>query len=110
MNRTDFQNIAKLRIKEAKVLLDNGCFEGTYYLLGYAVECALKACIAKQTKLHEFPDSKVVRESYTHDLEKLVKVAGLKADHQARMDADQDMGYSHGWKRGGDKISFAADD
>jgi hypothetical protein len=47
MNRNDLQNLSRLREKEAKVLLDNGCFAGAYYLLGYAVECALKACIAK---------------------------------------------------------------
>ncbi|RLC09228.1 MAG: DNA-binding protein, partial [Deltaproteobacteria bacterium] len=26
-------------------MLDNGYFNGAYYLLGYSVECTLKACI-----------------------------------------------------------------
>jgi hypothetical protein len=47
MNRNDFQKISRLRVKEAKALLDNGYPAGAYYLMGYAVECALKACIAK---------------------------------------------------------------
>jgi len=28
MNRTDLHHLAELRLKEAKVLLDAGCFEG----------------------------------------------------------------------------------
>ena len=80
MNRGDFQKLSRFRVKEAKVLLDNGCAPGAYYLLGYAVECALKACIAKQTKRYDFPERKQVNESYTHNLEKLVTAAGLKAE------------------------------
>jgi len=78
MNRNDFQQLAEIRVKEAKVLLDNQCFDGAYYLLGYAVECALKSCISKQFKEHDFPELKTVRDSYTHNLEKLLVVAGLK--------------------------------
>jgi hypothetical protein len=79
MNRNDFQQLADIRVKEAKVLLDNQCFEGAYYLIGYAVECALKSCISKQFKEHDFPELQVVRDSYTHNLEKLLLVSGLKA-------------------------------
>jgi hypothetical protein len=32
------------------------------------VECALKACIAKRTERHEFPEKKRVIESYSHNL------------------------------------------
>ncbi|HEY0080730.1 MAG TPA: HEPN domain-containing protein [Pyrinomonadaceae bacterium] len=80
MNRSDFQELSRLRIKEAKVLLDNKCYEGAYYLAGYAVECALKACVARKTKRFDFPpNEKTVREYYTHELVKLVKGAGLGA-------------------------------
>jgi hypothetical protein len=41
------------------------------------VECALKACIAKLTKRHDFPDKKRATDSYSHNLSELVKVAGL---------------------------------
>mgnify|MGYP001081366535 CR=1 FL=1 len=47
-------------------------------MLGYAVECALKAAVAKQIREHDFPDLKLVRDSYTHDLEKLLALSGLK--------------------------------
>lgn len=78
MNRTDLQNLSRLRDKEAKVLLENQWFAGAYYLLGYAVECALKACIAKQIQRYDFPDRKLVNDSHTHDLEKLLNISGLK--------------------------------
>jgi len=77
MERSDFQRLARTRLQEAKVLLENNCFDGAYYLAGYAVECALKACIAKQTQRHEFPDKTRVLDSYTHDFAKLLKAANL---------------------------------
>jgi hypothetical protein len=46
-----------------------------------AVECALKAAIARKTQRHDFPpDPKVVRDSiYIHDLNKLLVAAGLES-------------------------------
>jgi len=84
MNRADFQKLAKLRVREAKVLLDNKCYEGAFYLAGYAVECALKACIARKTKRYEFPP-KDSRQLYEHELGKLVALAGLKTALDAEM-------------------------
>jgi HEPN domain-containing protein len=80
MNRNDFRELARTRRKEARLLLRHGCYEGAYYLAGYVIECALKACIAKGTKRHDFPDKKKVTESYTHDLVRLVGTAGLESD------------------------------
>jgi hypothetical protein len=45
--RRDFRTLAELRAEEARVLLRSRRQLGAYYLAGYAVECALKACIAK---------------------------------------------------------------
>jgi len=70
MNRNDFQRLAELRLKEARVLLAAELPDGAYYLSGYAVECALKACIAKRTREHDFPEKKLVIDSHTHDLGK----------------------------------------
>lgn len=61
------------------MLLKNQQYSGAYYLSGYVIECALKACIAKQTQQFDFPDKKNVLDSYTHDLEKLVRVAKLES-------------------------------
>ena len=80
MNREDFQTLAEMRVEDARVLLDAGRYAGAYYLCGYAVECALKACIAKQTQMHEFPELDRVRQSYTHRLPQLVRLARLEGD------------------------------
>jgi HEPN domain-containing protein len=56
MNRGDFQELSIIRLQDAKILLDNKCYDGAYYLSGYVVECALKACIAKKTREHDFPN------------------------------------------------------
>jgi hypothetical protein len=78
MNRRDFQALALLRLREVQVLLANGMPDGAYYLCGYAVECALKACIARQTQRHDFPpDPRMVQGIYTHDLAQLVNRARL---------------------------------
>jgi len=78
MNRIDLQGLTEIRLKEAQVLFEHGCFEGAYYLVGYVIECALKSCIAKQIKEHDFPDLKLVKDSYTHDLDKLLSISGLR--------------------------------
>jgi hypothetical protein len=93
MNRSELQNLTRLRVKEAKVLLDQKCFEGSYYLLGYAVECAFKACIAKQTRRYDFPPRpKVINAIYTHDLNQLLDASGLKIEHQKESRSNPSFG------------------
>ncbi|MGI8639247.1 MAG: DNA-binding protein [Pyrinomonadaceae bacterium] len=84
MNRNDFKKLTNLRVKEAKVLLDNKCYEGAYYLLGYAVECAFKACIAKQTRRYDFPDKNFASKIYTHDITTLLESSGLKPERDKK--------------------------
>lgn len=91
MNREDFQTLAAVRLKEAKLLLRAGCPEGAYYLAGYAAECALKACIAKQTKQHDFPDWKRVKDSYSHDLKSLLTLTGLADEFAEARKTDADL-------------------
>jgi HEPN domain-containing protein len=92
MNRTDFQELAKIRIEEAKVLLDNGYHAGSYYLAGYTVECALKACIAKLTKRYDFPpDRSAINNIYVHNLETLMRSAQLWQTFTADMKLDSKL-------------------
>jgi HEPN domain-containing protein len=81
MNRKVFQQLAALRLREAKLLLSASAPDGAYYLAGYAVECALKACIAKFTQQHDFPDKARANRSHTHNLKDLIGVAGLEDAH-----------------------------
>ena len=79
MNRIDFQELADRHLQESKALLGAGFPEGAYYLAGYAVECALKACIAKRTREHDFP-GKGSNKYYSHDLEDLLGFAELTVE------------------------------
>jgi HEPN domain-containing protein len=77
MNRKDFQELSYRRIREAKILFNAGECSGAYYLAGYSVECALKACFAKGVRRFDFPDRNVHRV-FTHKLAELVVLADLK--------------------------------
>jgi HEPN domain-containing protein len=85
VNRLELRQLAEDRIADATILLAGGRWSGAYYMAGYAVECGLKACVAKLTNQDDFPrERKFVEECYTHDPEKLLRSAGLKA----ALDAD----------------------
>jgi hypothetical protein len=78
--RREFQQLARMRLKDARVLIQGGNVEGAYYLTGLAVECGVKACIAKNTKRHDFPPNQnAIKDIYTHDLVKLIGAAKLQA-------------------------------
>ena len=89
MTRRDLQQLATLRIREARQLLQTNNFSGAYYLAGYTIELGFKACIARKTRRYDFPELTVVRDSFTHDLKKLVKIAGLEKylNQQVNIDA-----------------------
>jgi HEPN domain-containing protein len=91
MNRFDFQQIAELRLEESRALLAAGFSEGAYYPAGYAEECTLKSCIAKRTREHDFPDKKLVNDSHTHDLTKLLQLAELRVDLEQAMQGNPAM-------------------
>jgi HEPN domain-containing protein len=88
LTRAELQQLAKDRLGDAKVLLAGKRWAGAYYLCGYAVECALKACIAKLMKPEVFPDKVFAEKCWTHDLERLVTLAGLKDAKDADIAAD----------------------
>jgi hypothetical protein len=95
--RRDFRTLAELRAEEARVLLRSRRQLGAYYLAGYAVECALKACIAKQRKRFEFPPKKgYVEKMYSHNLDALLDVAGLKVQLQKEIATNPD--FAANWK------------
>ena len=72
MNRADLQRLAEERLVDSGLLLAHARYSASYYLAGYAVECALKACIAKRTKAEDFYDKLLARRIFSHNLEELV--------------------------------------
>ena len=88
MDRSDLQVLAEARVVDAEALLQAGRWAAAYYLLGYAVECALKACAAKQFHEHEVPDKTIVNDFYTHRLDRLLNISGAKVALEAQAAAD----------------------
>jgi hypothetical protein len=89
MNRFDLQLLSETRVEDAEALLRAGRWAAAYYLLGYAVECGLKACAARQFRQDEVPEKTVVTDFYTHRLDKLLGISGVKADLELRAGVDQ---------------------
>lgn len=88
ITRVDFQQLSERRLEEAATLLANGHVAGAYYLAGYSLECALKACICKQRQPEHFPPKAgVVARMYSHDLSGLLDLAGLGVALDAENDA-----------------------
>ena len=96
MNRADFQQLAMMRIAEAQALLAAGFPAGAYYLAGYAVECAIKSCIAKNVQQFDFPDKDRVNQSYSHNLVQLLRAANLEDDFDDAISKNQAFGIA--WK------------
>jgi hypothetical protein len=80
MTKSDLEALAQARLDDAKLLLSMNRNSSAYYLSGYAVECALKACIAKSFQPNAIPSKSFVNAIYTHKLADLVGIAGLSAN------------------------------
>ena len=79
MTRADWEKLTDMRIREAKILLDAGEWDGAYHLAGYAVECALKVCIIKRLNTSDlWPPKQFTVDCYTHDLQLLIRLADLE--------------------------------
>ena len=85
MNRSDLRQISRIRLTEGQRLYDVDLYCGAYYLTGYAIECALKSAICEQISQHDFPDKRLAKSSFTHDLTRLLDVSGLKTAFEAEM-------------------------
>jgi HEPN domain-containing protein len=85
VDRKKLQRLAKTRLLDAKALLGRKRWSGAYYLCGYSVECSLKACLLKHLGDSDaiFREPQYLKElsgCWTHDLVKLLKLAGLEKD------------------------------
>lgn len=90
MNRADWQQMAEEKLLAADALLAASQWASAYYLAGYAVECGLKSCVLK--RLSGFPevifeDKMYSKNCWTHNIEDLLDLAGLKSDRNAAIGA-----------------------
>jgi HEPN domain-containing protein len=107
VNRKHLQALAKTRLKDAKALLGRKWWSGAYYLSGYVIECGFKACLLRHlgesgAVFGEPNYLKRLADCWTHDLVKLVGLAGLDADFGAARAANPDLekhwGVTKDWK------------
>lgn len=91
-------------MREAKALAGAREWSGAYHLSGYAVECGLKAAIAKDFSSSTFPDKAHVTKIHTHKLQDLVNLAGLQTRLDTDLAADPDLELNWGvmkdWNEG----------
>ena len=94
VNRAELQRLAEERVLDAEVLLKEKRWSAAYYLAGYAVECGLKSCVLvyiENTGII-FQDRKFAGNCWTHDIEELVKLAGLERERGVDVSANSDLG------------------
>ena len=96
MTRADWQQIAEERLLAADALLTAKLWASAYYLAGYAVESGLKSCIlarlgASPEILFQEGGKQFSVDCWTHDIEKLIKRAGLERDRAADIAANANL-------------------
>lgn len=76
----NLKNLARTRLAEAKILCQNGYYDGAIYLCGYVVEISLKARICKHLRMPAYPaDTNDQHKNIfaCHDFDRLLLLSGL---------------------------------
>lgn len=95
MNQAELRQLAEQRLLDAQALIGGSRWEFAYYTAGYSIECALKSCILSRM-IHTgwvFDDEvKRIDDCRTHDFMKLVAIAGLMDELNAKLKASAQAG------------------
>ena len=96
---SDFEDVARARLKDAIVLTIGDRYDGAIYLCGFAVEIAFKIKISKENQLTQFPETDAEFKSFpvnkikTHSLVHLRSLSPwidknlkINRNHQKRFD------------------------
>lgn len=88
MHRSEWQTLARTRLRESAALISASEWSGAYYLGGYAVEAGLKACLVRQFRSNAMPDKNLVQKAHTHSLTELVKLSSLETSLNSAFEGD----------------------
>lgn len=85
MNLDDLKLLSAERLKDARALLQKRRYSFAYYAAGYAVECALKACVLSRMTVTGWvfatgEKKKSLQDVFTHDFQQLIAIAGLNGE------------------------------
>jgi hypothetical protein len=95
LTKSDLEKLAQVHLEDSVFLLLAGRSSSAYYLAGYAVELALKACISKLIQSNVIPERASINAIYTHRLDNLLSTAGLLP--QLNADAKADPQFAAYW-------------
>jgi len=76
-NCNQLKLITKARLKSASILMDAGDWDGSIYMMGHVLECALKAAVCKSLRLNEYPEGSKDKHFMTHNFDQLLVLSGL---------------------------------
>jgi hypothetical protein len=75
----DYRHLSARYLQDARALFASGRHAGAYYMAGYAVECALKACACRALfRNYTASSQKLVTQFYKHDFRILLRCSGLE--------------------------------
>lgn len=79
-NCDDLKRISEARLKTAEILINAQDWEGAAYMMGYVLECALKAVVCKTLHLQSYPDKAddISKFFKTHKFDPLLILSGLQ--------------------------------
>jgi hypothetical protein len=86
VTQTEWRDLAEERLADAGALLAAERWAGLYYVVGYAVECSLKACLVKFVEKNPhivFRDNQFSKDCWTHNLNDLLKACELDSLREA---------------------------
>jgi HEPN domain-containing protein len=89
LSKKNLEELAQIRIDDALYLFRAKRYSASYYLAGYAVELAFKACISKLMLPNVIPDKSFIEAIYTHRLDSLLSTSGLRPEFDAEIKADR---------------------
>lgn len=80
MKKYELKRMADWKLKEIKLMHENGFFDSSVSNSGYVVEFGLKAAVCKKIKKNCYPENELKYRE--HSPEKLINLAGLKKELQ----------------------------
>lgn len=96
LTKRDLETLAETRLADAAQLFGGARYSGAYYLAGYAVELAIKACIADVFQADVIPERSFVNAVHTHKLDDLLALADVRQELQEDMRADAGLAAAWG--------------